>query len=575
MKNRWKRTAEKLRAGYLSELKREVIWMFRYIRKYRAYVALYGAVGIVGTVMGLAGSVTFRFLVDAMTGKDQDMILMAAGAIALTGAGSIGLNAVNSLISAKINVVVQNEIQSDIYHKILAADWEEIHDYQSGDLLNRMNGDIGQVSGSIIGWLPGLVVRLLQFAGTLGIILYYDPVMAGITLLTAPVTLAASRVLMRRMRDHNREMREISSTLMSFQSDSFQNLQTVKAFGLMDVFSQRLEKIQGIYQEKVMEYNHFAVYTTSMMAVMGRVAAFICLGWGVYRYIHGYLTLGTVMMFLQMAGMVSASFSSLVQMIPSAVSATTSAGRLMAVSELKKEEVLDKKNVRKLERQKNGGFHVVLEHVDMIYKEGNQVIADGSFRANRGEITAIVGPSGEGKTTLVRLLLGLVYPMKGRAFLEGRDGRTCLISSGTRWMFGYVPQGNTMFSGTIADNLRMGKADASEEEMTEALKTGCAWEFVRRLPEGLGSMVGERGAGLSEGQAQRIAIARAILQDAPVLVLDEATSALDLETEEEVLANLRKKKPNRTCIVVTHRESILPHSDHIYEIQNNCLRKIR
>lgn len=187
----------------------------------------------------------------------------------------------------------------------------------------------------------------------------------------------------------------------------------------------------------------------------------------------------------------------------------------------------------------------------------------------------MIGPSGEGKTTLIRVFLGLIYPSSGTASLTDCNGASCSISAGTRDLFGYVPQGNTMFAGTIAENMRMVKSDATDEEIRSVLETACAYEFVRKLPEDIYTHIGEKGCGLSEGQAQRIAIARALLRDAPVLILDEATSALDTDTEERVLKNIMSIGAHRTCIVTTHRPSVLTMSDHIYRIKENHLERVK
>lgn len=565
----------KIREGYLTEMAEEGRWMYRYAKKYWKSIVFYIVVGIFGTAMGLGSSIASKYLIDAVTGVQKNRIGTLAVIIVTMAAANIISSAVISRISARIHVMVQNEIQADIYNKVIYTDWESLHEFRSGDLLNRLSGDAGQVASSIIGWIPNAITKLAQFAGAFVIIFYYDPIMAGIALLSAPVTVLMSKKLMRRMRAYNKEMREITSSLMSFQNDSFQNIQTVKAFGLMDLFGEKLEDLQHVYRDKMLDYNKFSVYTSSVMSVVGRVVSYICLGWSVYRLWSGYITTGTLLMFLQMANSLAASFSALVQVVPSAINAATCAGRLMSISELEKEKILDEPEVKHLKKIQKKGIAVDIQHVDVVYKEGNQVISDGNFTANQGEITAIIGPSGEGKTTLIRILLGLLYPTKGSAELVGENGTRCAISSATRILFGYVPQGNTMFAGTIAENMRLVKCDATDEEIAEALKIGCAYEFVMELPEGIHTIIGERGIGFSEGQAQRLAIARAVLRDAPILLFDEATSALDIETEEKVLNNIMKYGRNKTCIVTTHRSSVLSMSSQIYRIEGGYLKKIK
>ena len=212
------------------------------------------------------------------------------------------------------------------------------------------------------------------------------------------------------------------------------------------------------------------------------------------------------------------------------------------------------------------GFTVQMQDLSFAYVEGTNVITDSRFVARPGEIVALIGPSGEGKTTMIRLILGLVCPQSGRALIRAADGTEVTMNAETRHLFAYVPQGNTILSGTIAENMRTVKEDATDEEIIEALKIACAWDFVAKMPDTINAKVGERGRGFSEGQAQRIAIARAVLRDAPVLLLDEATSALDVTTERRVLRNIVQQKPNKTCIVTTHRPSVLNLCQRVYRV---------
>lgn len=570
-----KKMISKIKEGYLKELFAEILWMYQYAKKYWTSICFYIFSGVFGTVMSLGSSVISKYLIDAVTGGYKERIVMLAILIVCMTIGRILSNAVISRISTRISVVVQNKIQADIYNKVINTDWEALHQFRSGDLLNRLSNDVNQVSSSVISWIPNCITKLVQFIGAFVIIFHYDPVMAGIALISAPVTVIMSRKLMSRMRDYNKEIREMNSALMTFQDDTFQNLQSVKALGLIGLFEEKLNGLQQEYQDKMMDYNKFTVYISSFLSAIGTSVSYICFGWSVYRLWSGYITTGTLLMFFQMANSLSTSFNSLVQIVPSAVNAAICAGRLMAVSELKKEQFFDMSEVYKIQNSSRNGITVELKNVDVRYREGNQVVKKGNFLAEPGKISTIIGPSGEGKTTLIRILLGLIYPSDGTAVLTDRDGISCRISAGTRDLFGYVPQGNTVFAGTIAENMRMVKADASDQEIRDALETACAYEFIKKFPEDIDTFIGEKGTGLSEGQAQRIAIARALLKNAPVLIFDEATSALDIETEERVLKNIMKIDGSRTCIVTTHRPSVLNMSDHIYRIKENHLEQLK
>ena len=573
MKRLIRKVITKIKEGYLKEIYRETLWMYQYAKKYWLSICFYIFAGVLGTFMGLGTSVASKYLIDAVSGIKKERIFFWAILIIGMTAANIFSNAVISRISARINVMIQNEIQADIFEKIIHTEWKELKDFRSGDLLNRLSNDAVQVASSVISWIPNCITKLVQFIGAFLIIFYYDPVMAGIALLGAPVTVVCSRKLMYRMRIYNNEMRQMTGSLMSFQDDTFQNMQTVKALDLTEVFGQKLKRLQKKYKEKMLDYNKLTVYTSSFMSAVGPGVSYICFGWSVYRLWSGYITTGTLLMFFQMANSLSSSFSSLVQIVPAAINATTCAGRLMAVSELEKEKYLDMDQIQLIQSKKK--ISIELKNADIRYNDGKNVIQKGNFTANAGEVTAVIGPSGEGKTTLIRTLLGLLYPATGSAQIKTTEGLYARISSGTREFISYVPQGNTVFAGTIAENLRMVKKNATDEEIREALETACAYEFIKDMPGGIDTIVGEKGNGLSEGQAQRIAIARALLKDAPILILDEATSALDIETEEKILKNIMEAEQGRTCIVTTHRPSVLSVSDHIYEIKDTKLKQLK
>lgn len=567
-----KKVIRKIKDGMLQEMYEETKWMYTYAKKYKFQIVFYIFLGVLTTVMGLASSVGSKYLIDAVTGQDSGNIALIALFIVAMGLFSIGINAITTMISARINIKVNNEIQAEVFDKILVADWISMKEFHSGDLLNRLNGDVNTVASSILSWIPSLITRSAQFFGILAIILYYDPTMAVIALGSAPVMLIVSKTLMKKMRDYNKRMRQVSSDVMSFNEESFQNIQSIKAFDLVGLFSKRLRDVQQNYKDVFLDYNKFSVYTSSFMSVVGMFVAYACFGWGVYRLWTGHITFGTMTLFVQLSGQLSSSFKSIVSLVPSAISATTSAGRIMEFFKIKDESELEDDKAKLIQNNTQGkGLSVVLDDVEFSYNENKIVFQHADIVANPGEIVALVGPSGEGKTTMIRLLLGLINTKSGNASIRDINGVSCKISSATRRFFAYVPQGNTIFSGTIAENMRMVKQDATDAEIVEALKAACAYDFVNKLPDGINSKVGERGSGFSEGQAQRLSIARALLRKSPILLLDEATSALDVFTERQVLRNIMNMGYARTCIVTTHRPSVLTMCDKVYKIDSGVV----
>ena len=562
------RLKQKIGDGTFREMWQEAKWMFKYIRRYRLVVLIHIVLGVVSTVMGLLSSIGMKRMIDVVTGFYYGGFTGAAIYMVGMMIGSIVIGAFASRIDAIINIKVQNGIQAEVYDSMLRTDWESLEQFRSGDLLQRLNGDVGGVASGVTSFLPSFVTGLAQFFGALALILWYDPIMALIALIGAPLGVICSRVLMRRMRDYNKRMKELGSEVMSFHEDSFRNLTSIKAFGIMDLFRDRMLGLQGSYRGAFLEYNRFSVTASAVMSLVGLAISTACYGWGVYRLWTGAISYGMMTMFLQMTGMVRGAFSTIIGLVPTAISITTSAGRIMSVIELPEEPGARESSAFSEE------CSVVLEDVTFGYQGGEPVLEHVSFHTKPGDLIALTGASGEGKTTLIRVLLGLIYPGEGRAFVRDADGSETVISAATRSAFSYVPQGNTIFAGTIEENLRMVAPDATEEEMIAALKTACAWEFVEKLPKGIHSETGELGRGFSEGQAQRLSVARALMRRAPILLLDEATSALDEATEVRMLDNLMKSDAVRTCVIITHRSTTAAICPRQYVLTGTTLREV-
>lgn len=562
-----KKIIKKIQDGTLREVMRELHWIYQYGLKYKGSILWYIFLGVLGIATGLAGSVISKYIIDAVTGYDSTGLVPAAVAYVLLQLFTIGSRAWTSLISEKIVIKVDQEIRADVYDKIMDADWEALSQFHSGDLLNRVDNDVSTVSGSVLRWVPDLVTRLLQFTGTLGVILYFDPTLALLALISAPVTLIVSRSIANRIHNYNKKIRKVSSDVMVFNEESFQNVQLIKAFGLAELYKKKLRNVQETYKKIRLDYNRFHVTTSSGMSLVGNVVTMACFGWGVYRLWTGHITYGTMTLFLQLATTLSGSFSALVHMVPSAISAATAAGRLMSVTRLPKEKHLCKVKAKELIQSKKG-IEVRADEISFQYDTGKKVLQKASFVAKPGEIVAIVGPSGEGKTTMLRILLGLVSAWEGSVTVNASGEESIPVSAATRGLFAYVPQDNVMFADSIAENLRIMKADATDEQINEALRKACAYDFVHKIPTGLKSPIRENGGGFSEGQIQRLAIARALLSEAPVLLLDEATSALDVATERKILRNILDRSSKQTCIITTHRPSVLSMCDRIYRISD-------
>lgn len=559
--------------GSVEEILKEWKWILCYSRQHTGSIFAYILFGISGSAFSLMAAVASQRLIDTVTGQRNDQVLVMAAMMVSTALVSLLFNAWISRASLKISIDIQNDIQADIFEKLEDISWMELQGYHSGDILKRFDSDVHIVAADAISWLPALAIDCFQFLAVFCVIFYYDPVMAFLTLVSAPCLLLSSRYFMGKLRSYGKQVRELDSHMMAFEQETFHNINTIKAFGITERYTRKLKDWQKTYKDYYLDYNLFSIKTRIFLCILGMFGEYGAFGWSVYRLWSGYITYGQMTLFLTQGAKLSSAINSLISFMPSALNSAVSAGRVMELLELPREQH-DSEGTELMQRVSAQGLTVMLDQVSFGYNRERRILVSSDFRACPNEIVAMVGPSGEGKTTLIRMILGLIAPDSGKACLVNVDGQHIRLNADTRQFFSYVPQGNTVFSGTIADNLRMIREDASDEELVEALQAACAWEFVEQIPDGLYGTLGEKGQGLSEGQAQRLAIARAVLRDAPILLLDEATSALDVETERNVLRNIMHMKPNRICIVVTHRPSVLNLCQRIYRVMDTRVTEL-
>ncbi|MBM6685942.1 ABC transporter ATP-binding protein [Faecalicatena contorta] len=566
---------QRIKEGRLKELTAELLWMYAYVRRYWLLIGCYILLGASGSVLSLGTSVVSKDLVDAITGVNSLEIVRVAGTYVGVGVSQIFINAVKSRLSLKVRLKVTNEIRGDIYEQVLRTNWESLAKYRSGDLLYRVNGDAGMVANTILTFLPNVVTTVISFGGAFIIVVQHDPWMALIALMGAPVSFLTSRYSARKMRQFQRDNQNVASDRTVFDQETFQNLQFIKAFGMIDRVTEKFHKIQRESVDLALEQNRFQQSMTIATSLVGQAVGYACYGFAAFRLWQGEISYGTMTMFVSMAGSLRGSFSGILGLLPMVIRSGISAERIMEITSLPRDSMEDKEEADEI-RQKGqeSGVYVHMEDVSFAYEEEDWIYQDASFRAEPGEIVALIGPSGQGKTTTLNLLLGLYHPQKGGIRVGNPGGRELKASSSTRCLFSYIPQGNTLFSGTIADNMRMVKPEASDEEIRSALEAACAWEFVEKLENGMDTEVRERGTRFSEGQKQRLSIARALLADAPVMILDEATSALDVATERRVLRQIIKKEPDRTVIVAAHRPSVFSMCSRVYEVGGQRLEEV-
>ena len=578
MKQKLKLIKKYLQKDSLRKLTRQGLWIGQYARRYWKAMVLYTLLGVMGTGVSLVSSLISKDLVDIITGHETGRLISTFAAMIGFSIGNILVAQASGYASTLINLKVDTEIKNDIFAKMMVTDWESLTTYHTGDLVTRWSSDASNIASGILNWIPNLIIYTVRFISALAIVIYYDPTFAIFALLGIPFSALLSKPLLKRMSKNNQRSAQMNAKLYGFNQETFSNIQTIKAFDLIKFYIEKLGSLQKEYIGMRLEFQRMSILTSILMSIIGFIVSYSCYGWGIYRVWSGVISYGTMTMFLSLSGTLTSSVNSLAGLIPSAVSLTISAGRLMDIVEMPQEDYSHDKEVEVFEKKyRMGGMGLVVEDMGYTYHTGTEVFKRASIQAFPHEVVALVGPSGEGKTTMLRLILALLCPKEGRMWVCAEENREekILLSASARKLFSYVPQGNTMFSGTIAENLRTVKPDASDEELIEALKLACAWDFVQKLPDGINSAIKERGGGLSEGQAQRLSIARALLRKSPILLLDEATSALDVATERRVIRNIMTDTYPRTCIVTTHRPTVLNICARVYAIKDKSCRELK
>ena len=457
-----------------------------------------------------------------------------------------------------LGIRAQNRMQQRMLDRILRSEWHGRETHHSGDVLNRLEFDVNNVVTFLTETIPNTISVVALFVGAFFYLFNMDKILALITVAIIPLFILVSKLYVLKMRNLTRRVRDSDSKVQSVLQETIQHRMLIKTLESDDVMVGKLENTQSELRHNVVRRTLFSVFSNLILNfgfALGYLVAFL---WSAIRMYHHTLTFGGMTAFLQLVNKIQGPARNLTKLVPAFVSVFTAAERLMELEEDPLEEQGDPIEMK-------SPLGIRLEKVSYTYDEADGKVLDSlSFDFLPGSCTAILGETGAGKTTLVRLLLALLHPQEGR--IEIYNHKSCReLSSLMRCNFVYVPQGNTLLSGTIRENLRLGCLDATDEDMKEALRKSCA-DFVIDLPDGLDTMCSELGGGLSEGQAQRIAIARALLRDRSIMLFDEATSALDPETERQLLQNILSAH-DKTIIFITHRPAVVDYCDQTLRIE--------
>ncbi|MBR3142030.1 MAG: ABC transporter ATP-binding protein [Clostridiales bacterium] len=536
-----------------------MVWLLSQAAPYKKQLLIKLAISSIALGMSFVSTIAGKYIVDATTSGSLNWIYITymAGASLFTILFSAGTN----IFSSYLNEKFEFGMRCDMFNQVQRSIWSELSKFHSGDIVTRLTSDVANISSGLISIIPSTITLGIRLLISFCILLYFDPWLALFALIIAPIGAISALLYRRKYRYYQIRLRESESTYRSFMQENMANIAVIKTFQQEDENNAYLKKIRNERMDLVMRSAKLSALMSSFMSIIYRSGYVIAFCWSAYRISQGKITYGTMTVFLSLVSQVQGSISSLGAIIPQIYRMLVSAKRITDIVDIRDEDYVD------IKTQPN---NVTVELKDVTFAYDKQIILNHvNLTVKPGEIIGVVGPSGVGKTTLTRLLLSLVKPNKGHVEYIDESQNREEAQPASRRFISYVPQGNTLLSGTIEMNLRTGKTNATEEELWEALRLADAERFVKKTKNGLKTHLSEKAGGLSEGQAQRIAIARALLRNKPLLILDEATSALDEDTESRILAGISNNY-GRTVFIITHRRSMLKYCDRVIEINENA-----
>ena len=533
-------------------------WLWVAWKGNRLQASLNALIGLLGVVVSLSSVWAVQHAIDVASHEAKGEIITAVLLMGVLILCDFALNITSVWIRNLLGIKAQNRMQQKLLDRILRSEWKGKESHHSGDVLNRLEIDVANVVNFLTEIIPNSLSTLALFLGAFFYLFAMDWRLAIVIVIMIPIFVVFSKIYMRQMRHLTSEVRNSDSKVQSILQETIQHRMLIKTLEGDSEAVNRLEGTQSVLRNNIVRRTKFSVFSYLVLNLGFSIGYLIAFGWAAIRLSAGTLTFGGMTAFLQLVNRIQSPARQLTRLVPSFVSVFTAAERLMELEEDPLEDQGDSIVM-------DSPCGVRFKNVTFAYEDSeDNVIEHLNYDFYPGSCTAILGETGSGKTTLVRIILALLKPMNGMVEIYNKLENKQL-SPLLRTNFVYVPQGNTLMSGTIRDNLRLGKITATDEEMKKALKQSCA-EFVFDLPNGLETECTEQGGGLSEGQAQRISIARALLRNRSIMLFDEATSALDPETERQLLKNLLEKH-DKTIIFITHRPAVVEYCDQTLTIE--------
>lgn len=533
-------------------------WLWRLLQRHRLQASLNTLLGCLSVGLDFAFIAATKEAIDIATHRTEGSLLYACSLLIAILLCQLCIGFSSKWIRSTLGIKAQNLMQQNYFGRLLHSEWQVMNNRHSGDIINRLERDVQDIGTTVTETIPSTFAVGVRLVGAFIFLFTMDITLACTAILIIPLFTILSRLYMQKMRRLTRDIRTTDSKVQSILQESIQHRMVIQTLEQQSTMSNRLANLHCHLQQQVRKRTKFSA-TSATVLNSGFAACYLfTFIWSVYRLEAGTISYGMMIAFIQLVGQIQGPFRELSRFIPILINAFTAGERLMELEEIPLE-----KNMERLCFNQAPGIR--FSEVTYSYTpESRNILNNFSFDFSPGSRTAIVGETGAGKTTLVRLMLALIRPQSGTITLYD-NSRQADCNAGTRTNFIYVPQGNMLFSGSIRDNLLLGNPMATDEEMQKVLKTACA-DFVFDLPGGLDTLCNEQGGGLSEGQAQRIAIARALLRKGGILLLDEASSALDKDTEQQLWANLAQCGKDKTLIFITHRTDIIGDNTHILRV---------
>ena len=542
-----------------------LLWIVKQIRHRIPAICLMVLLQISSSLISVYFALGTRNVIDSATAMNLQLFMRACLQLGLMILGLLICYVLVRSLRSRISADLDRDWKKSLLSRLLRSEYSAVSGYHSAELLNRMNGDVSRVIEGILGILPGaltMVVRLVAAVAVMGALdLRFTLLLTAMGL----VLIVTSGLFRNKLKDLNKRVAEQDGKVYGFFQETLEKLLLVQAMDIAPETEQRAAGLLDLRYRTQRTRRRISLVTGTGMNFLSSFASFLALIWCAWQIILGQMTFGSLTAILQLVNQLQSPFMGLSGIMPRHAALLASAERLMELESIPLEQAPAEDNPQDLytraETVGGSGIHFSFDR--------EILLEDASFSLPKGSFAVITGPSGIGKSTLLKLMLGIWHPETGELYIQTPENRITLDRK-TRRLFAYVPQGNLLFSGTIRENLTITKPDATEEELRQALYISGMDSFLSQLPKGLDTLLGENALGLSEGQAQRLSIARACISGAPILLLDECTSALDAETEALVLQRL-KALPDKTCIAVTHRPAAIDLADIQIHIENRKL----